>query len=47
MELKVKRRLNKVVGEKRYFKWYIEIPSEMAKDLKLTDGETLKVLRMR
>ena len=47
MELKVKKRLNKVVGEKRYFKWYIEIPSEIVRDLKLIDGEMLKVLRMR
>ena len=46
MELEIKKRLNKSVGKQKYYKWYIDIPSEIANNLGLRDGEKVRVLRL-
>ena len=46
MELTIKKRLNKVIGDKKYYRWIIEVPSEIANNLGLRDGEKVRVLRL-
>lgn len=46
MELQIRRRLNKTVGDQVYWKWYVDIPSPLVKKLGLKIGDTVKVSKV-
>lgn len=41
MILKLKRRINKKIKGKSYWKWYVDIPAEHIKRFKLTKGSEI------
>lgn len=47
MELQVRRRLNKTVGEQMYWKWYVDIPSDMVKNEGLKVGDKVRIIRVK
>lgn len=47
MELEVRRRINKTIGEQKYWKWYIDIPSNYVTELDLKIGDRLKVTKVQ
>ena len=47
MELEVRRRLNKTVGDQTYWKWYVDIPSEIVKKKGFEIGDKVRVLKVK
>lgn len=43
--MKLKRRINRSVGEKQYWKYYVEVPSYMVKNLNLKIGDEMIVAK--